>query len=126
MGTTNVTAKTNFERKVEIVDCQISFVVCLSSDSSDIWIPNASENASAIAIVNIPPMITSFEWVPECKPTIRPSVVIIPDVMPKLNPVFNECLIYSIIIEKGILSSVFNHRVSFTTEALRTQRKNIR
>ncbi len=99
MGTTNVTAKANFESKVEIVDCQISFVVCLSSDSSDIWIPNASENASAIAIVNIPPMITSFEWVPECKPTIKPSVVIIPDVIPKLNPVFNECFIYSIIVK---------------------------
>lgn len=99
MGTTNVTAKINFESKVEIVDSQISFVVCLSSDSSDIWIPNASENASATAIVNIPPMITSFEWVPEYKPTIKPNVVIIPDVIPKLNPIFNECLIYGIIVK---------------------------
>lgn len=55
--------------------------------------PNASEKASAIAIVNIPPRTTSFEWVPECNPTINPSVVIIPEVKPKLNPVFIECFI---------------------------------
>ena len=55
--------------------------------------PRASEKASAIAMVNIPPRTTSFEWVPECKPTINPRVVIIPEVKPKLKPVFIECLI---------------------------------
>ena len=89
----NVDAKTNLDRKVEIVDSHISLVVCVPSDSSEIWMPNASENASAIAIVNIPPITASFEWVPACKPTINPSVVIIPEVKPKLNPTFNECFI---------------------------------
>lgn len=58
--------------------------------------PNASENASAIAIVNIPPITTSFEWVPEFRPTISPRVVIIPEVRPKLNPIFIECFIVEI------------------------------
>ncbi len=60
-GTTNVEAKMNFDKNVEIVDCQISPHVCLFSDSSEIWMPSASENASATAIVNIPPKTTSFE-----------------------------------------------------------------
>ena len=55
--------------------------------------PKASENASAMAMVNIPPMTASLEPVPECRPTIRPRVVIIPEVKPKLRPVFSECLI---------------------------------
>jgi len=55
--------------------------------------PSASEDASAIAIVNIPPITASFELVPELRPTINPRVVIIPEVKPKLNPTFNECFI---------------------------------
>jgi hypothetical protein len=35
MGTTNVKAKMNFDRKVQTVDSQISFVLCLFSDSSE-------------------------------------------------------------------------------------------
>ncbi len=88
----NIKAKTNLEKNVETVDSHISLEECLISDSSEIWMPNASENASAIAIVSIPPITASFEFVPECRPTISPSVVIIPEVMPKLNPIFNECL----------------------------------
>jgi len=91
----NVSEKKNLEKKVKIVASHISFASCLFSDSSEIWMPRASENASAIAIVNMPPITTPFEWVPECKPIINPSVVIIPDVRPKLTPVFNECLIPS-------------------------------
>ena len=45
---------------------------------------------SAIAIVNIPPRTTRFECVPEFNHTINPSVVIIPEAKPKLNPVFIE------------------------------------
>jgi hypothetical protein len=92
-GTINVRAKANLDIKVDIVAIQISFVVCLFSVSSEICMPIASENASAIAIVKIPPMTTGFEWVPECRPTINPRVVIIPEVKPKLNPVFKECFI---------------------------------
>lgn len=55
--------------------------------------PRASEKASAIAIVKIPPRTANFECVPECKPTINPRVVIIAEVMPKLNPTFIECFI---------------------------------
>lgn len=55
--------------------------------------PNASENASAIAMVNIPPIITALDPEKECNPTINPSVVIVAEVKPKHNPVFNECFI---------------------------------
>lgn len=97
IGTVNVIAKINLVTKVEIVDSHICFVVCLFSDSSERCMPNASENASAVAISNMPPIITIFEWVPECNPTINPSVVIIPEVNPKLKPVLNECLMVNII-----------------------------
>ena len=85
-GTIKVSAKNSLDKKVTNVDFQISFAVCLSSASSDICIPSASESASAIAIMRMPLMITEVEWVLECKPTIIPRVVIIPDVMPKPNP----------------------------------------
>ena len=45
--------------------------------------PSASDNASAIAIVRIPPMTASVECVPESSQTIRPSVVIMPEVIQK-------------------------------------------
>jgi hypothetical protein len=92
-GTKNVKAKINLEKKVEIVDSQTSRTVCLFSDSSETWIPRASENASATAMVNMPPITASFKWVPALKPTISPKVVIIPEVKPKLNPVLIECFI---------------------------------
>jgi len=92
-GTTKVKAKINLAKKVYMVDSHISLVVCLFSDSSDIWIPRASENASAIAMISIPPRITPLEWVLECKPTISPMVVITPDVEPKHKPTFSECFI---------------------------------
>lgn len=90
-GIINVKVTVILEKNVENVASHISFAVCLASDSSDIWMLSASENESATAIMIIPPRITSFECVPECSPTISPSVVIIADVMPKLNPVFIEC-----------------------------------
>jgi hypothetical protein len=55
--------------------------------------PKASENASAIAIVRTPPMTAKAEWVPECKPIIKPRVVIIPEVNPKQIPILNELFI---------------------------------
>src|SRR3989338_1718721 len=57
--------------------------------------PSASEKASAMAIVKIPPMTASRECVPACRPTIRPSVVMMPEVEPKLTPVLNDSLIFS-------------------------------
>ncbi len=75
-----------------MVDSQISAVVCLFSDSCEICIPKASEKASAIAIVRMPPITATLELVPDSNPTINPRVVIIPDVRPKLSPVFRECL----------------------------------
>lgn len=71
------------------MDSQIAFVG-LSSDSSDMWMPNASDKASAIAITKIPPIITNFEWVLEFRPMIKPKVVIIPEVRPKLKPFLTE------------------------------------
>src|SRR6185503_7431908 len=55
--------------------------------------PNASDMASAIAIVRIPLIMTAREWVPEWSPTISPNVVITPDVRPKLRPVLNDVFI---------------------------------
>ena len=54
--------------------------------------PKESDKASAIDTVKTPPRKTIFQWVPEFNPTINPSVVIILEVNPKLNPVFIECL----------------------------------
>tara|TARA_Y100000310_G_C20655972_1_gene801977 strand:+ start:644 stop:949 length:306 start_codon:yes stop_codon:yes gene_type:complete len=80
----------NLDKKVEMVDCQISFEECLFSDSSVTCMDMASERESAMAIVKIPPRTTSFECVEAFKPTIKPRVVIIPEVMPKENPTFHE------------------------------------
>lgn len=85
-----IIANTNFDTNVDIVDSQISLGVCLFSASSEICIPRESEKASAMAIVRIPPMTANLELVPEYSPTMRPSVVMIPDVNPKLNPVLME------------------------------------
>ena len=42
---------------------------------------------AAMAMVTIPPMTASEEWVPECRPTIKPKVVMTPEVKPKFRPV---------------------------------------
>jgi hypothetical protein len=52
-----------------------------------------SANASAIAIVRMPPITTNFESVLEWRPTIKPNVVIIPEVRPKLKPILNDLFI---------------------------------
>lgn len=65
MGMVKVRAKRNFERKVAMVDSQMSFVVFWGSDSSEMWMPRASERASAMAMVRMPPMTARREWVPE-------------------------------------------------------------
>lgn len=90
-GIRKVKAKKNFAAKVEIVDSQISLLVLVLSDSSEICIPKASEKASAMAIVNIPPITAGFEFVPALNPTIKPSVVMIPDVIPKKTPILSDC-----------------------------------
>jgi hypothetical protein len=54
----NREANRNFEMKVENVASHISLPVCLFSDSSEICMPSASENASATAIVIMPPIKT--------------------------------------------------------------------
>ena len=87
MGTAKVMANRSLVRKVAIVDPQISLLVWVFSDSSDIWIPRASENASAMAMVRIPPSTTRLEWVPEWRSTMRPRVVITAEVSPKEMPV---------------------------------------
>ena len=60
-GIANVMAKRNFDMNVAMVALQISLAVCAFSDSSEMWIPRASENASAIAIVRMPPNTATFE-----------------------------------------------------------------
>lgn len=87
-GAINVNVIRNLEIKVANVDSQTPLLVCFLFDSSDMWIPKESERESAIAIINIPPITTNPECVVEFKPTIIPSVVITPEVKPKLNPFF--------------------------------------
>ena len=48
--------------------------------------PMASDKASAIAMLKIPPITTSLEFVLEYSPTIKPSVVMTPEVKPKPKP----------------------------------------
>ena len=67
---------------VDPIHSQIWRIVYLFSDSSDTSIPKPSENASAKAIINIPVKIIPFELVLLDKPINRPSVVIIPEVVP--------------------------------------------
>lgn len=89
-GTINVSAKISLKINVENVASHTCFVLVLDAASSEIWIPNESDNASAIAIIKIPPITISFECVDEFKPTINPRVVIIPDVSPNPSPFLNE------------------------------------
>lgn len=89
----NDEATISFVRNVVIVASQIALCPFRWDDSSAVWMPRASENASAIAIVRIPPMTTSLIPVPVFSPTINPSVVIIPEVRPNDTPVFIDSLI---------------------------------
>src|SRR3989338_9826947 len=102
-GIRNNKAEKSFAPNVDMVAHHIWPGVCLFSDSSEICIPKGSEKASAMAIVNIPPMTASRECVPECRPTINPRVVIIPEVNPKLMPVLSWCFIARIITGFEIL-----------------------
>jgi len=55
--------------------------------------------ASAMAIVKIPPTTAILDCVPECSPTISPRVVIIPEVKPKLTPVLSWCFMVPILAD---------------------------
>ena len=88
IGIRKVNAKKNFEMNVAKVVLQMCLSDLLFSDSSEMWIPNESESASAIAIIKIPEMIIDFECVPEFSPMINPRVVITPDVNPNPKPFF--------------------------------------
>lgn len=85
-GIKNVGAIINLAENDEKVACHICFALVPFSDSFEICIPSASENASAKAIVNIPPITTSLEFVEKYNPIINPKVVITPEVNPKLKP----------------------------------------
>ena len=87
-------ATINFVMNVAIVASQIALCPFRWDDSSAIWMPSASENASAIATVRIPPMTASLNPVPVFSPTIIPNVVMIPDVRPNDIPLFTDPLIY--------------------------------
>lgn len=87
MGIIKVKATNNLDKKVVIVASQIDLLEYLFCDSWEMWIPRESEKVSAIAMVKMPPTTAALELVLAFRPTIRPRVVIIPDVKPKLNPV---------------------------------------
>jgi len=76
-----------------MVASHISLCSILWLDSSAMWIPSASENASAIATVKIPPMTANLRPVPVFNPIITPSVVIIPEVNPNDIPLFIDSFI---------------------------------
>jgi len=88
IGIRNVSATISFVRNVEAVASQIALCPFRFEDSWAMWIPRASENASAIAIVRIPPMTASLSPVPAFSPTMMARVVMIPDVRPNDTPVF--------------------------------------
>src|SRR3989339_1211876 len=92
-GIIKVEAKISFEKKVENVEAQTSRWLLLRSDSSETWIPRASEKESAIAMLKIPPKTTAREPVPELSPTIIPRVVIVPEVRPKQKPLIADVFI---------------------------------
>ncbi len=52
--------------------------------------PKASENASEIAMVKIPPITARRRFVAALNPIMTPSVVMTPDVIPNAMPVFME------------------------------------
>lgn len=86
IGTIKVRAKINLAKKVLKVADQICFSEYLASDSTETWMPKASEKASAMAMEIMPPITTIFEPVLAFKPIIIPRVVITPEVKPKLKP----------------------------------------
>jgi len=92
-GIRNDDAIINFVKNVARVASQTALCPFRWLVSSEMWIPKASEKASAIAIVRIPPITTSFIPVPVFNPTIKPKVVIIPEVNPNDIPVFIDSLI---------------------------------
>lgn len=75
----------NFDKKVQIVAVQICLNFFSFSDSSDIWIPRASDTESAMAIDIIPPTIIVLLSDRRYKAKVIPKVVITPDVSP--NPI---------------------------------------
>jgi len=90
IGIRKVRAMTNFVRKVEMVASQTCLWLFLLEDSCEMWTLRASENASAIAIVRIPPMTAVLRVVAAFRPTIIPRVVIVPEVSPNASPTFRE------------------------------------
>ena len=86
-GIAKVSATTSLVTKVEMVAAQTWRSVESGSASCARWIPSASDIASATATTNMPPSTATSDWVPECRPTIRPIVVMAPDVAPKYTPV---------------------------------------
>jgi len=88
IGIRKVRATISFVKNVEAVASQIAFLPFRFEDSWAMWIPRASENASAIAIVRILPMTASLSPVPAFSPTMMARVVMIPDVRPNDTPVF--------------------------------------
>jgi len=90
IGIRNVSATRSFARKVERVASQTSEWEFFSEDSCEMWMLRASENASAIAIVRIPPMTANLREVAAFKPIITARVVMTPEVRPNAKPVFIE------------------------------------
>lgn len=94
IGIINVKANISLEKNVAIVDFRTILSLLFFFDSSERWMPSASEKASATAIVSIHPITTISDHVHDVKPTINHKVVIIPEVIPKLIHVLIDCFIY--------------------------------
>lgn len=90
-GTMKVSAIRSLATKAARVAAQICTVVRVPFDSSARWMPSASQSASATAMVGTSPITASLECVPACRPTMSPSVVITPEVRPKLAPLLSAC-----------------------------------
>ena len=87
IGIRKVRATRSFDRNVATVASQISVWWFCWDVSCEMWMPSASENASAIAIVSIPAMTASLRDVAAFSPMIIPNVVMTPEVRPNAIPV---------------------------------------
>ena len=115
-GTAKLIATKNFVRNVEKVAAQMRSLVDSGFASSAIWMPSASDIASATAITRIPPSTATTDSVPACNPAISPTVVMTPDVAPKKMPVRAPSFVSSRFKQKYPLFEFFcndkeaNHR----------------
>ena len=80
----------NLARNVAKAADRTLFILLIWSASSEMNIPNESDNESATAMVRIPQTINNFVAPARLSPMMSPMVVMMPDVMPKAIHVLTD------------------------------------